>query len=72
MNPTGVLVIEKRSEANCCEENIFCDPILKADMRIGNNEYYCEKTMLAYPVILGIPCLLLNNAVVATKYNEFI
>lgn len=72
MNPTGVLVIEKEeSRVKSKEENIFCDPILKKDIRIGRNEYYCEDTMLVYPVILGIPCLLLENAVVATKYDEF-
>ncbi len=73
MNPTGILVIEKKKSGvkNRCK-NVFCDPILKRDIRIGKNEYYCEETMLVYPVILGIPCLLADNAVVATKYNEFI
>lgn len=72
MNPTGVLVIEKKKDITKYEEdNIFCDPVLKKNIRIGKNEYYCEKSMLAYPVILGVPCLLIDNAVVATKYDEF-
>lgn len=72
MNPTGVLVI-KKGESQCKHQknNIFCDPILKKEIRTGKHEYYCEKSMLAYPVILGIPCLLIDNAVVATKYDEF-
>lgn len=73
MNPTGVLVIEKKqlNQKKYEIEDIFCDPILKEDMRIEKNEYYCEKSMLAYPVLGGVPCLLADNAIVATKYNEF-
>lgn len=72
MNPTGIIVIEKKQNGGKNkEDNIFCDSILKEELQMGKNECYCEKSMLAYPIIGGVPCLLADNAIVATKYNEF-
>lgn len=76
-NPSGIVVIRKNpvpedgKDIDCP----FACPISKKNMGkyenfIGEIEYYCPESMLAYPVSQGIPCLLPNNAVVATKYLE--
>ncbi len=72
LNPTGVLVIKKDniSEARVFE-NILCDPISGEALSVSENEAYCESSMLLYPVILNIPCLLKSNAIIGTKYNVF-
>lgn len=66
LNPTGLLIIKKDSKEN--KGNSICCPITKTDIIKNNDSYYSPESMLAYPVIDGIPCLLEQNAIVATKY----
>lgn len=75
LNPMGVIVIEKLESEESNQEsegNIFCEPVTKKNLEIGDYECFCEASMLVYPVVRGIPCLLKDNAIVATKYKEFI
>lgn len=74
LNPMGIIVIEKLGTGKFSHENgenIFCDPVTKDNLEIGEHECYCEASMLVYPIVRGIPCLLKDNAIVATKYREF-
>lgn len=73
LNPTGVMVINKKRSEDKGRGNatILCDPISKQDIIFGNAEIYCNESMLAYPIIKGIPMLIKDNAILATKYNEF-
>lgn len=75
INPEGLMVIRKTcfDEEDVCIGQPFACPISKKGMERyesdwGGVEFYCPESMLAYPIIQGIPCLLPNNAVVATKY----
>lgn len=72
-NPTGVMVIEK-SEVNgeTKEDTVFCDPISKKILKFVDNVAYCESSMLMYPIILDIPCLIKSNAIIGTKFNDFV
>jgi ubiquinone/menaquinone biosynthesis C-methylase UbiE/uncharacterized protein YbaR (Trm112 family) len=78
-NPSGIMIIRKDLD-HSDETNLICPfacPISKKEMEryedsSGGASYYCAESMLAYPVIQNIPCLLPENAVVATKYfNNF-
>lgn len=76
LNPTGVMVIKKDSvdsERNPIvdEEYVFGDPITKKALLRKGGVYYCEHSMLMYPVVEGVPCLLEDNAIIATKFMEF-
>jgi ubiquinone/menaquinone biosynthesis C-methylase UbiE len=68
MNPTAVLVIEKGEKT--IEENPLCDPISKGDLEKGVSSYFSPKTMVAYPIVENIPCLNIDNAILATKYLD--
>ena len=75
LNPSGLMIIRKESSAVNEEprKGPFMCPISKRSMEAYGDEggeFYCPESMLAYPVIQGIPCLLPENAVVATKYLE--
>lgn len=71
-NPTGVMVIEKNIKKDVTDsKKILCDPITNKELNILENVAYCESSMLMYPVILQIPCLLKQNAILGTKFNEF-
>lgn len=69
LNPTGFLVIKKKVVKT--EKNGgLCCPWTKTKLELIDDAYYSKKSLLAYPVIGGIPCLTKQNAVVATKFLE--
>lgn len=65
LNPTGLLIISKEKDEKI--EKPLCCPITKSDIMKVKNVYFSEQSLLAYPVIDDIPCLLKQNAIVATK-----
>lgn len=69
LNPTGLTVIKKSSSLNSPKNSLAC-PVTKKPMQRQRDSYYCSESMLAYPIIDGIPCLTERNAVVATHYLE--
>lgn len=69
-NPTGVMVIKKEKQQEIQTE-IFCDPVSKESIEFRENVAFCESSMLAYPILEGVPMLTEENAIVATKYKEF-
>ncbi|OMP65827.1 methyltransferase domain-containing protein [Domibacillus epiphyticus] len=68
LNPTGLLIIEK--EAGETVANPMCCPVTKTDIILKNNAYYSQDSLLAYPIINNIPCLLPQNAIIATKFLD--
>lgn len=66
LNPTGLMIIRKDSSDKVSDP--LCCPMTKTGLIQKNDAYYSQESMLAYPVIDGIPCLLPRNAIVATKY----
>lgn len=75
-NPTGVMVIEKSGNSmdfnNKQNEEILCCPISKGNLVRHENIMYSESSMLMFPVMANIPCLLKDNAIVASKFREFV
>jgi uncharacterized protein YbaR (Trm112 family) len=74
LNPTGVMIIRKEEEKSLFIEGDYplCCPITKAPLKEQVGLYYAEDSMLAYPIIHGVPCMMPNNAVVATQLNRFL
>lgn len=66
LNPTGLIVIEKRQTQ--VSKNVLACPISKTSLIFQNGVYFSKDSLLAYPVILGVPCLLAENAVLATHF----
>lgn len=71
LNPTGVTVIRKDSKEKV-KDGIIADPISKIACTEYDNCFWSEETMLLYPKVDGIACMLEENAIVATKYGELI
>jgi ubiquinone/menaquinone biosynthesis C-methylase UbiE/uncharacterized protein YbaR (Trm112 family) len=68
LNPTGLIIIEKNVNSNN-EAKLVC-PVSKSPLRnIDDHVLYSDESLLAYPIIKGIPCLLQQNAVLATHFN---
>lgn len=68
LNPTGIMIIRKKSKGKLSEP--LCCPITKTSIIKKHNAYFSEESLLAYPIIDDIPCLLPENAIVATKFLE--
>ncbi len=68
LNPTGLIVIEK--EGNRQSQHVLACPVSKTPLVFTNGIYYSKDSFLAYPVISNIPCLLEENAVLATHFHE--
>ena len=75
-NNTGVMIIEKINNGNCGDVisnrhtiPLAC-PVTKKPLEKVRDNYYCKDSMLLYPVINSIPCLLPNNAIVATHFLD--
>lgn len=70
-NPVELIVLKMDGE-KATEEFSFTCPIARTPLIKGANEYYSSDGLFVYPVISDIPCLLTSNAVVATKYTDFL
>ncbi|KGK41841.1 methyltransferase type 11 [Nitrincola sp. A-D6] len=69
LNPTGITIIEKNSDINNSAE-IFACPIYKTPLEKIEGNYYSEDALSVYPSLLGIPCLRIENKIIASKYKE--
>jgi ubiquinone/menaquinone biosynthesis C-methylase UbiE/uncharacterized protein YbaR (Trm112 family) len=72
-NNTGVLIIKKDiQEVELHKDNQYLAcPITKTPLEKIKGNYYCADSMLLYPVVDSVPCLLPDNAIVATHYLSF-
>ncbi len=68
LNPTGIMIIKKELNEDIIDP--LCCPITKTNFIKSKNAYFSEDSLLAYPIIDNIPCLLPQNAIVATKFMD--
>ena len=68
LNPTGLIIIKKDNVSVNLDP--LCCPVTKANLSFAGDAYFSEESLLAYPVVGGIPCLLPQNAIIATKFLD--
>jgi len=68
LNPTGLIIIRKGLESDALDP--LCCPLTKTSIVKKNNAYYSQESLIAYPIIDDIPCLLPQNAIIATKFLD--
>lgn len=69
MNPTGLMIIRKNNPIEEQPQPLCC-PITRTALLQKGNVYYSEGSLLAYPIVEDIPCLLPQNAILATKFLD--
>ncbi len=69
LNPTGLIVI-KKSNNNQHNLSFLCCPLTYTNLDLINGCYYSKDAFLAYPVIDKVPCLLPQNAIIATHFLD--
>ncbi|MDR2117144.1 MAG: methyltransferase domain-containing protein [Planctomycetaceae bacterium] len=71
LNPTAIMIIQKNSTTS--EPSfILADPQFKTPLQEKNNVLFSPDSLKVYPIIDGIPCLRIENGIVASKYAEFV
>lgn len=69
LNPTGLMIIKKDLKIHKTIRNPLVCPVTKTPLQLIKGSYFSKESLLAYPVIDGVPCLLSDNAVIATHYE---
>ena len=68
LNPTGLLIIEKNGPDAPSAEPFLACPHTKARLTPFADSLFAEESLLAYPKIQGVPCLLPQNAILAAHF----
>jgi len=72
-NNTAVMVIEKDQDfisSNSDEIDWVC-PITKTHLEDMGDCFYSQESLLLYPLVSSIPCLLAKNAIIASHFFNF-
>lgn len=72
LNPTALTIVRKPSDepASTTHESAFACPKTSGKLVLADSVMFSPKSLLAYPVIDGIPCLRTENAVLASLFEE--
>lgn len=70
LNPTGLTIIKKKKTTENNVENPFACPITGTELLPQADCYFSKESLLLYPIVNGIPCLLPENAIIATHYED--
>ena len=71
LNPTAITIIEKQTDA-APPAFFFACPKFKTPMKKIGNVFYSPEALMIYPIIDGIPCLRIENGILASKYEEIV
>lgn len=69
LNPTALMIV-KKDEPSCPEPQPLVCPLTKTKLIRESEVYYTSQGLLMYPVIDNIPCLLPENAIIATHFYD--
>jgi hypothetical protein len=68
LNPTAITIIEKNPAAASATPILFC-PRYGDTLQLHADSLYSTGSIRAYPKILGIPCLRMEDGIVASQYE---
>ena len=71
LNPTAVTIIRKETDVPPPSHVLAC-PRFKTPLEQIGNAYFSRDALAVYPIIEGIPCLRIENAILASKYREVV
>tara|TARA_B110000259_G_C14028729_1_gene405776 strand:+ start:3242 stop:4144 length:903 start_codon:yes stop_codon:yes gene_type:complete len=68
-NPTAITVIRKESIIDTIINPFVC-PKFKTPLEEIDGMLFSPEAMAVYPIVSGIPCLKIENGILASKYKE--
>ena len=69
LNPTALTIIKVNKKVQAADP-VFCCPISKTSLKKVEGGYYSTESGLYYPEVGGIPCLIEENAILATHFTK--
>ena len=69
LNPTGLLLIEKDANGQAAD-NPFACPVTRSPLENRGDCWFAPESLLTYPIIQNIPCLLPNTAILASHFEK--
>ncbi len=69
LNPTAITIIHKDSHAKL-PTDVFACPKFKTPLEHIDNMLFSPEALAVYPIVGGIPCLRIENGILASKYTE--
>lgn len=69
LNPSALIIIEKKSSGKR-PSSVYACPKYKKSLKEIGGMYYSPEGLCVYPVVGGIPCLRIENAITASKFPE--
>lgn len=70
LNPTGLYLVKISEDSGHTGAFAWQCPVSGTPLQPGPDAYYAPQSFLAYPVLRGVPCLLENNAILATRFRD--
>lgn len=70
LNPTGLYLVKIGTPPERCTTFSFQCPVSGVPLNRGDDAYFAPESFLAYPVLGKVPCLLENNAILATRFQS--
>ncbi len=71
LNPTGITILEKTDNLLPVIENPLACPNTLGALKEYESGFYAQESFLAYPKLDGVPCLLPENALIASHFEDF-
>jgi len=69
LNPTAITIIKKDEDNNPSSHILAC-PKLKTPLEEIADMLFSSEALMVYPIVGGIPCLKIENGILASKYKE--
>jgi len=69
MNPTALTIIEKSINSNTSNHILAC-PKYKTPLQEIGEVLFSPAALAVYPIVGGIPCLRIENSIIASRYTE--
>ena len=71
-NENAIIIAEKNANVRMKRTVNFVSPISKKPLKKHKNFLFCKEDGYAFPIIESIPCLLKENAILASQIHKFI
>jgi uncharacterized protein YbaR (Trm112 family) len=71
LNPTAITIIQKKGH-NAAARHIFACPRLKTPLLEIGGMMFSPEALVVYPIVGGIPCLRIENGIVASRFPDLL
>lgn len=71
LNPTAWTLIQKNNPPPRARQDVLACPRYKTPLERIGNVYFSPEALTVYPIIGGIPCLRVENGIIASHYPKF-